>query len=340
MRSRSWFGRATASSQATAAATAAPSATRPIASARRSRRASAAPITTASMASAGASATALTDSAAASSSPRPAPAHGEGRQDARTASTKAPLSRTTTTGSTSASRPYSSTRSEAARAAAASSATAAPSGSARPTASSSTASATGAIEIARPTARTAAAGRARAPPAPGPRPARACWLSPGSRSLAAAAADRRSRHEEDRTLRHGLDALLPQAAGDHDSEDLIRPFVYLCNFCVPHHALQGELLDVAVAAEELDRVGGHPHRGVAREALGAGREEGEVVVIAVGLGRGGVDERPGRLDLHGHVGEHELDALEIGDRVVELVAFLDVATGEVEGPLGDADGLR
>ena len=47
----------------------------------------------------------------------------------------------------------------------------------------------------------------------------------------------------------------------------------------------------------------------------------------------------GGLDLHGHVGEHELDALEVGDRLAELLALLDVALGVVEGALRDAEGL-
>ena len=43
---------------------------------------------------------------------------------------------------------------------------------------------------------------------------------------------------------------------------------------------------------------------------------------------------------HRHVGEHELDALEVGDPLAELLALLDVVEGDVEGALGEPDGLR
>ena len=55
---------------------------------------------------------------------------------------------------------------------------------------------------------------------------------------------------------------------------------------------------------------------------------------------GDVGQLAGRLELHGHVGEHELQALELGDRLAELLALLDVAERVVQRALGDADGLR
>ena len=48
----------------------------------------------------------------------------------------------------------------------------------------------------------------------------------------------------------------------------------------------------------------------------------------------------GGLDLHRHVGEHELHALELGDRLAELLALPRVADGVVKRPLGDAERLR
>ena len=57
-------------------------------------------------------------------------------------------------------------------------------------------------------------------------------------------------------------------------------------------------------------------------------------------GGGDVDQVPGGLDLHLHVGEHELHALEVGDALPELPAVLDVGDRGVERALGDADGLR
>jgi hypothetical protein len=42
--------------------------------------------------------------------------------------------------------------------------------------------------------------------------------------------------------------------------------------------------------------------------------------------RGGVGELARRLQLHGRVGDHELQALEVGDRPAELLALPDVAS--------------
>jgi hypothetical protein len=52
-----------------------------------------------------------------------------------------------------------------------------------------------------------------------------------------------------------------------------------------------------------------------------------------------VSELAGCLDLHGHVGEHELNTLEFGHRVAELLALLHIADGVVERALGDAECL-
>jgi hypothetical protein len=52
-----------------------------------------------------------------------------------------------------------------------------------------------------------------------------------------------------------------------------------------------------------------------------------------------VGQLPCGLQLHRHVGEHELDALELGDRLAELLALLDIAGGVVERALGDAQRL-
>jgi hypothetical protein len=54
----------------------------------------------------------------------------------------------------------------------------------------------------------------------------------------------------------------------------------------------------------------------------------------------GVDQVARGRDLHGHVGQHELHALEVGDGLAELLALLDVGDRGVERALRDADGLR
>ena len=53
-----------------------------------------------------------------------------------------------------------------------------------------------------------------------------------------------------------------------------------------------------------------------------------------------MNEKPRAVHADRHVGQHELDALEGGDRLAELLALLGVAGGGVERGLGDADGER
>src|SRR5688572_31693480 len=53
-----------------------------------------------------------------------------------------------------------------------------------------------------------------------------------------------------------------------------------------------------------------------------------------------VDERAARLDLGCHVGERELDGLELRDRLAELLTLLRVRVREVVRPLREADAHR
>ena len=88
-----------------------------------------------------------------------------------------------------------------------------------------------------------------------------------------------------------------------------------------HAALGAE--DGALAGEELGLRGQARDRAAAVHRLGGG--EGEA------LGGG---------DRGGHLGEHEPDRLEAGDRLAELLALLGVGAGGVEGPLGGAEAER
>src|SRR5919204_3178979 len=65
-------------------------------------------------------------------------------------------------------------------------------------------------------------------------------------------------------------------AGDHEPLDLRRALVDLEQLRVAHELLDRIFLDVAVAAEDLDGVGRHPHRGVGGEALRERRVQGGV----------------------------------------------------------------
>ena len=64
-------------------------------------------------------------------------------------------------------------------------------------------------------------------------------------------------------------------------------------------------------------------------------------------GRPGVEQRARpvheqlrRIDLRRHVGQHELQSLEIGEPRAELLALPHVARGELERAPGDAERLR
>ena len=125
---------------------------------------------------------------------------------------------------------------------------------------------------------------------------------------------------------------LEQLAGHDDALDLVGALVDLGDLGVAHHPLEREVAGVAGAAEQLDRVGGDLHGDVGGEALGGRAEEGQVGVAALGLGGGDVDHLARGLELHRHVGEHELDALEVGDVLAELLALLDVAVAWSSAP--------
>src|SRR5439155_15371143 len=104
-------------------------------------------------------------------------------------------------------------------------------------------------------------------------------------------------------------------------------------------ALDGKLLRVAVATEDLDCLGRLPAR----------RLRGEELRLRSGLGvwlalllqpRSTVREQPGGIDLGRHVGELPLDRLELADPTAEGVPLLRVLARDVVAGLRDADRLR
>src|SRR5215213_3957142 len=109
-------------------------------------------------------------------------------------------------------------------------------------------------------------------------------------------------------------ALPEEAAGDDHALDLVGALVDLGDLGVAHHALDREVLGVAGAAEELDGVGGDLHGDVGGEGLGRRGDAGDVGAALLPGGGGDIDQVPGGLDLHLHVGEQELHALERADR--------------------------
>ena len=60
----------------------------------------------------------------------------------------------------------------------------------------------------------------------------------------------------------------------------------------------------------------------------------------VGIGGRAVDQQARRLDLHQHVGERQLDALEFDQRLAELLALLNVGQAAIERCLRDGQAHR
>src|SRR5262245_47762053 len=128
--------------------------------------------------------------------------------------------------------------------------------------------------------------------------------------------------------------------GDDHALDLVRALVDLHDLGVAHVSLDRKLARVPIPTEDLHGVGGYFHGGVPRPAFGHRRLVGVAAHARVDLARGVVHHEPRRVHLHRHVRQHELDALERGDRLAELLALLRVRGGGVERRLPDADRHR
>ena len=125
-----------------------------------------------------------------------------------------------------------------------------------------------------------------------------------------------------------------QLAGNDHTLDLVGAFEDLGQFGVAHHALDRIVHGVAVATEDLDGVRCHLHGHVAADAFGHAGENVQAFPVAGIAGSGAfIDEGARSLDLHRHIGQHELDPLEFGDQLLELLAFLRVADAGIERAL-------
>src|SRR5207253_8009311 len=106
-------------------------------------------------------------------------------------------------------------------------------------------------------------------------------------------------------------------ARDHEALDLARPLVDLGDLRVSVVALDRELLRVAVAAEDLDRLGRLTPGHLRGEQLRLRPRLGMRLPTLLQLGSS-VDEQARGVDLGRHVGELPLDCLEVGDPLSEL----------------------
>src|SRR5262249_9434702 len=131
-------------------------------------------------------------------------------------------------------------------------------------------------------------------------------------------------------------------AGDHEPLDLVRALVDLGDLRVAHHPLDRVLLHIAVAAEDLDGVGGHLHRDVGAVELCHRRDLRQLgrVDAVVDYLPALVKEPAGRLALRLHVREGRRDQRVLRDRLAHRLARLGVLERVVRRALGEAEPLR
>ncbi|KAI3480412.1 hypothetical protein L1887_57426 [Cichorium endivia] len=127
----------------------------------------------------------------------------------------------------------------------------------------------------------------------------------------------------------------PELATDQHAADLAGAGADLVELGVAQQAAGREFVDVAVAAEDLDRFQGH-----LGGAFG-GVEDHPGSVLARGLGAvaglgHGVQVGAAGVELGVHVGDLALDQLELADALAELLAVVDIRNDQVHARLHDA----
>merc|ERR1712083_443228 len=123
--------------------------------------------------------------------------------------------------------------------------------------------------------------------------------------------------------------------GNDDSLDLSGALVDLVDFGIAHQLLSGVVGVEAVAAKDLDAVGGGLVGDITSKAFGNGGVQG-VLLSNVGLpGRLHVCQ-PGTLGADGHVSEHEADRLVVDDGRAKGLPLIRVLRRLVQGSLADA----
>src|SRR5271166_1835309 len=99
----------------------------------------------------------------------------------------------------------------------------------------------------------------------------------------------------------------------------------------------GIVLDESVPAVNLHAFVGDADGHFAGEELGHAGFAGEADIFLVGEPCGLIDEQAGGFDFRGHIGELELDGLELADGLAELFALLGVTNRGIESALSHAE---
>src|SRR5690606_33511174 len=130
-----------------------------------------------------------------------------------------------------------------------------------------------------------------------------------------------------------------EAASDDHALHLAGALADLADLGVAHHALDGVLRRIAPCAKQLDGARARAHGELAGIELRDGGRATERLVVLLQPGSV-VDEVAGGFDLRRHVGERELDALEVPYRVTELPAAAREGEYRIEAALGEAERER
>ena len=127
--------------------------------------------------------------------------------------------------------------------------------------------------------------------------------------------------------------------GDYQALNFAGAFVNLGDAGVAIGAFDGIFAAVAVAAVNLDGFVGDARGHFARKKFRDRRFHGKARAGILLPGRA-TQQQARRVNFRGHIRQHELNRLKIGDGMAECLALLRVAQGGFERALRDSGGLR
>ena len=102
-------------------------------------------------------------------------------------------------------------------------------------------------------------------------------------------------------------------------------------------ALDRKILQVAIAAEELQRLVADAEPGIGGQALGHRAVHRRPCIAAIEARGAALHHQPRRVELARHVGELELQCLKIGERPAELTAFEQMVARRLEAGASAAE---
>src|SRR6266851_6547151 len=131
-----------------------------------------------------------------------------------------------------------------------------------------------------------------------------------------------------------------KAAANQLAMDLVGAFPDLGDLGVAQQPLDPVILDVAIAAMELHRLGGDAHREIGGAHFQHRGFDGDVGGAAVDEAGDMPEPRLAHRQIGRHVRQQELDALKFDYAPARLTPLVDVADGVLEGGARDAEGVR